>query len=98
MRIGISTSVMQRGKSGVGQYVLALVRALVDARPDHEFTLFVLHDDLPLFAFAREKMRIVPVSESHRPAAKNILWHQTALPSLARSLGRPVHRRRAVGA
>ena len=29
MRIGLSTSVIQRGRSGVGQYVLALVRALL---------------------------------------------------------------------
>ena len=29
MNIALSTSVMQRGKSGVGQYVLALTRALL---------------------------------------------------------------------
>lgn len=84
MRIGISTSVIQRGKSGVGQYVLALVRALLASASRHEFTLFVLVDDLPLFAFAQDAMRIVPVSESHRPAVRNILWHQWELPALAR--------------
>jgi ADP-L-glycero-D-manno-heptose 6-epimerase len=31
MNIALSTSVMQRGKSGVGQYVLALTRALFTA-------------------------------------------------------------------
>lgn len=87
MRIGISTSVIQRGKSGVGQYVLALVRALIAHGSTHEFTLFVLEQDLPLFEFAREAMRIVPVPEAYRPAAKDILWHQTQLPGLARRLG-----------
>ena len=29
MRIGISTSVIQRGQTGVGQYLVALVRALL---------------------------------------------------------------------
>ena len=68
MKIGLSTSVIQRGKSGVGQYVLALVRALLPSAARHEFTLFVLEDDLPLFDFARDAMRIVAVSEAERPA------------------------------
>jgi glycosyltransferase involved in cell wall biosynthesis len=87
MRIGISTSVIQRGKSGVGQYVLALTRALIASGSRHEFVLYVLEEDLPLFAFARERMRIVPVAEVHRPAVKNILWHQATLPALARAHG-----------
>lgn len=87
MRIGLSTSVIQRGKSGVGQYVLALVRALLPEATRHEFTLFVLEEDLPLFAFARPAMRVVTVAEKHRPAVKNILWHQLELPALARRLG-----------
>jgi glycosyltransferase involved in cell wall biosynthesis len=87
MRIGLSTSVIQRGKSGVGQYVLALVRALA-ARPSHQqFTLFVLEEDIPLFEFARETMHIVPVDECYRPPLKNIRWHQQHLPRLARELG-----------
>ncbi len=85
MRIGISTSVIQRGKSGVGQYVLALVRALVAGHTSHEFTLFVLENDLPLFAFARGAMQIVTVDERHRPAVRDIVWHQTQLPALARA-------------
>jgi glycosyltransferase involved in cell wall biosynthesis len=84
MRIGLSTSVIQRGKSGVGAYVLALVRALLPHAHHHEFTLFVLEEDLPLFDFAHDAMRIVPVSEEHRPPVKNILWHQVELPRLAK--------------
>lgn len=87
MRIGISTSVIQRGKSGVGQYVLSLVRALLPSAERHEFTLFVMEEDLPLFDFVGDKMRIVPVEEKHRPAVRNILWHQLTLPTLAKHLG-----------
>jgi glycosyltransferase involved in cell wall biosynthesis len=86
MRIGLSTSVMQRGRSGVGQYVLALARALLDHAARHEFTLFVLEEDLPLFAFAATAMRLVPVAEKFRPAVSNVLWHQRHLPGLARRL------------
>ncbi len=86
MRIGISTSVIQRGKSGVGQYVLALVKALHASPGPHEFTLFVLEQDRPLFDFARDAMRIIPVAETFRPAVRDILWHQFTLPGLARTL------------
>jgi glycosyltransferase involved in cell wall biosynthesis len=98
MRIGLSTSVIQGGKSGTGAYVLALVRALLPAAHRHEFSLFVLERDLPLFAFARDAMRLVPVSERHRPPERDILWHQVELPRLARRLALdvlhvPGHRR-----
>jgi glycosyltransferase involved in cell wall biosynthesis len=86
MRIGISTSVIQRGKTGIAQYLFALLRAFLPYASENHFVLFVLQEDLPLFDFAKEKMQIVPVSENHRPPVKNILWHQRALPQLARSL------------
>ncbi|HXS67355.1 MAG TPA: glycosyltransferase family 1 protein [Candidatus Polarisedimenticolia bacterium] len=86
MRIGISTSVIQRGKTGIAQYLFALLRALLPYASEHRFILFVLEEDLPLFDFARGRMRILPVPEHFRPPIKNILWHQRALPSLARSL------------
>ena len=85
MNIGLSTSVIQRGKTGVAQYVFALVSALARHHTRHELTLFVLADDVPLFDFARESATLVPVSERFRPPVKDILWHQTVLPSLARA-------------
>jgi glycosyltransferase involved in cell wall biosynthesis len=84
MRIGISTSVVQRGRSGVAQYLFALLRALLPATAQHQIILFVLEDDLPLFTFARDFMAIVSVPEKYRSPVTNILWHQTQLPQLAR--------------
>ena len=86
MRIGISTSVVQRGKSGVGQYVFALLRSLLSGSHQHKFVLFALEEDLRLFAFAKDKAEIVPVPEKFRPPVNNILWHQMRLPKLVRSL------------
>jgi glycosyltransferase involved in cell wall biosynthesis len=86
MRIGISTSVIQRGQTGIAQYLFALLRAFLPYANENHFVLFVLEEDLPLFDFAREKMQIVPVPERFRPPLKNILWHQRALPRLARDL------------
>ncbi len=104
LRIGLTTSVIQRGKTGVAQYVFALIRALISLQkseacnlpsdslnpqpstinPGFHLTLFVLEDDLPLFDFAAPHVKIVTVPECHRPAVKNVLWHQTKLPALAR--------------
>jgi glycosyltransferase involved in cell wall biosynthesis len=83
MRIGISTSVIQGGRSGIGQYVFALLRGLIPFCQEHEFTLFVLEKDLPLFEFAKANMRLVSVPEAFRPPVKDIWWHQTQLPRIA---------------
>lgn len=85
MRIAISTSVIQRGRTGIAQYVFALVRALLPHATQHEFQLLVLEEDLPLFEFAREQVRLIPVPETERPAVRNILWHQRRLPAMARA-------------
>lgn len=84
MKIGLSTSVIQRGQTGIAQYVFALLRQFAAHKNGDEFTLFVLEKDLPLFNFAVGTMRIVSVSEKFRPPIKNILWHQTELPKLVR--------------
>lgn len=87
MNIGISTSVVQRGRSGVAQYVLALLAALRPHATAHRFTLFVLEQDRPLFDFTAGAMDIVGVDERYRPPMADIAWHQTRLPALARRLG-----------
>ena len=85
MHVGISTSVIQRGQSGIAQYVFALCRALIE-HDEHQFTLFVLEGDLDLFRFATDGMQLITVNEKYRPPLKNILWHQGVLPGLAQRL------------
>jgi glycosyltransferase involved in cell wall biosynthesis len=87
MKIGLSTSVIQRGQTGIAQYVFALVREFSTRAAEHQFVLFVLEDDLPLFAPAAGNIQLVTVPERFRPPVKNVLWHQTELPKLARQLG-----------
>src|SRR5437660_6026875 len=84
MRVGISTSVIQRGLSGVAQYVFGLLRGMMRVSQEQEFTLFILEKDLPLFEFARAHMHLVSVAEIYRSPIKNIWWHQTQLPAIAR--------------
>lgn len=87
MKIGLSTTMIQRGKSGVARYVLDLVQALLDTPGDHQLQLFVLEEDRELFAFARDRAAILTVPETARTPVANIRWHQTRLPALARQQG-----------
>jgi glycosyltransferase involved in cell wall biosynthesis len=84
MRIGFSTSVIQRGKTGIAQYVFALLRAFDELDDSTEFVLYVLDEDQPHFAKLSDRFNVVPVGEEFRPAIKNIRWHQMILPRLAR--------------
>ncbi len=84
MKVGLSTSVIQRGKTGVAQYVFSLIRAFQQTPAECQFSLFVLEEDLSFFQGLDERFKIIAVSERFRPAIKNIIWHQTVLPRLAR--------------
>jgi glycosyltransferase involved in cell wall biosynthesis len=86
MKIGISTSVIQRGKTGIAHHLFSLLHELRRVGEEHQFVLFVLEEDTPLFDFLEDSMQIVTVPEKARPAIANILWHQTELPGLAKSL------------
>lgn len=87
MKVGLSTSVIQRGHTGVARYVFALTKALLDLPRAPELTLFVLAEDRPLFGFAEGRVRFEMVPESYRPAVRDIAWHQMLLPGRARQLG-----------
>jgi glycosyltransferase involved in cell wall biosynthesis len=84
MRVGISSLMIQRGKTGVAQYLFGLLHGLQQRVGDQHFTVFVLQDDLPLFASFQSSMRLVAVPESYREPAKNIRWHHQYLPRLVR--------------
>ena len=87
MKIGISTTMIQRGRSGVAQYVFALLRALLREEAGHRVFMFVLEEDIPLFDFAADRAVLVTVPEIYRPPVRNILWHQQRLPAVIRQLG-----------
>lgn len=87
MNLGVSTTMIQRGRSGVGQYVLALVRAWIESTEHLRLRLYVLEEDLPLFDFARPRAELATVPEAVRSPVRNILWHQFRLPRLGREQG-----------
>ncbi len=87
IKAGLTTSVIQRGKTGIAQWIFALTRALEAHRDEVELTLFVLEEDLELFDYAKEFCQIDLVPESFRPPVKDIYWHQYHLPRRASELG-----------
>ena len=86
MKIGFSTSVIQRGKTGIAQYVFALLRAFATEASAERFVLFVLENDQEFFRSLDDRFEIFRVPEEYRPAVQNIGWHQTVLPQIARRL------------
>ncbi len=85
MKVGLTATMIQGGRSGVAQYVFSLVRELIRAgRVD--LSVFVLEDELPHLDFAKEACHIIPVPRAAAPPVKNILWHQLTLPKLAANL------------
>jgi glycosyltransferase involved in cell wall biosynthesis len=87
MNVALSTTMIQRGKTGVAQYVFALVRALLAESGGHRYTLLVLEEDRSLFEFVGDRMAIAAVPERFRPAVRNIGWHQAVLPGWLRARG-----------
>lgn len=84
MKIALSTSVVDRGKSGVARYVFELTKALLNQIKNNQLVLFVLEKDIPLFAFCEGKAKIIPVNEIWRSPLLNVVWHQLSLPRLLR--------------
>jgi len=87
MNVGLSTTMIQGGRGGIGQYVFALVKAMLRERPDVRLHLFVLEEDVPLFEFAGDAVEIIPVAEAVRSPIKNILFHQRTVPAEAKRRG-----------
>lgn len=85
MKVGLTATMIQGGRSGVAQYVFSLVRELIRAGKV-DLSVFVIENELALFDFAKSGCRLIPVSAKAGPAVKNILWHQFTLPRLAKEL------------
>jgi len=87
LRVGLSTSVCQRGRSGVATYLFGLIDGLVRSAPDIRLTLFGLANDKPLFARWLDHCDWEEVPERWRPAVRDIFWHQFILPGRLRQAG-----------
>lgn len=85
MRIGLSTTAVNGGRTGIRQYALALTRALLARDEPPELVVFVLEADLPLFEFASRRAELIPVPEAYRDEERHSEWLDKQLPDLVRA-------------
>jgi glycosyltransferase involved in cell wall biosynthesis len=86
IRVALSASVIQRGKSGVASYVFGLLDGLRAIDPPIDLTLLGFEEDRPLFEKWLDRFLWQPVEEKWRPAVRNIFWHHAHLPKLLKKL------------
>ena len=86
MKVGLSATVIQNGRSGVAQYIFALIRELVDF-PDLNLHVFVLEHEQHHFDFAKDRCNIITVPAWASSPIKNIWWHHRKAPIIAAQLG-----------
>ena len=84
IRIGLSTSVVQGGRSGVATYIFGILDGLRQIGAPVEITIIGLENDQPLFQPWIGWAKWLPVPERYRSAVRNVAWHQFALPGVAR--------------
>lgn len=86
LRVALSTTVAQRGKSGVAAYLFGLIDGILAADRRVELILFGFAADRPLFARWLDRCRWEEIAECWRPAVRDIFYHQVLLPRRLRVL------------
>jgi len=86
IKVALSTTVAQRGRSGVASYLFGLLDGFRAIDAPIKIALLGLADDHHLFTRWMDRCEWVPVGERHRPAVRNIWWHQTALRGVLRQI------------
>ncbi len=82
MRIGITAFAADSGKSGIGQYMINILRRLPELAPEDHFVLFVNQGDRALFDFAHPRVEIHTSPDWSAHPLVNIFWHLLRLPML----------------
>ena len=78
MRIGFDITAIPKAKSGVGFYVLNLLRALADIDKEDIFHIFSKKEDALLLDFAVDNFRTIQCSMDNR--LLRLWWEQAVLP------------------
>lgn len=86
MRIGLDASLHDGGRSGVGRYILSLLKGLAAAPDGTEYVVFRPARDRGPLPDAPH-LRYVELPAFIRSPVADVLWHQTRLGGRARALG-----------
>ena len=81
MKIGIDLTAVPRNKSGVGRYLVNLVKHLQELDYENDYFIFVQDDDLDGFPVFNTGFKFVPVNSKHmRRTFFRMAWEQLVLP------------------
>jgi glycosyltransferase involved in cell wall biosynthesis len=79
LRIGISCHASDRGRSGIGQYLINVVRRLPSLAPHHEFVLFAPRQDATLWTGLGPNVRVVGQPDWLEKPHASLPWHLLGL-------------------
>lgn len=84
MRLGITTFGADGGTSGIGQYLVYLLREFARYDDDTCYEVLTYPDERPIFVPDDAPLPALQVSQRVRPPLLNIAWHHLVLPRLCR--------------
>jgi glycosyltransferase involved in cell wall biosynthesis len=84
MNIGITTFGADGGRSGIGRYLLSLLREFPNSTLQAHFDIYAFAEEKRVFANDRLKTTSLSQVGYFRNPISNILWHQTYLPNSCR--------------
>lgn len=87
MKIGILTFACDAGRSGIGQYLIHLLREFPKIAPDVEFEVIGFEDELPAFLPENHNYKTHTVHSRWKSPVLNILCQNIALPRLCQTHG-----------
>ena len=80
MRIGVSTFVMQGGKSGVAAYIRNLIRFLQEEDAKNRYDLLMARDEADLIPLTNPNFEKRLYSSAINRPVRNLAWHNLGLP------------------
>ena len=87
MKIAIDLTATPKNKTGIGRYMLGLLKGLQETDNANEYFLFAQDDDLDGFGVYKDNFHFVPVkSKILRKTYLRILWEQVVFPFRLRKL------------
>jgi glycosyltransferase involved in cell wall biosynthesis len=87
LRIGVACFASDGGRSGIGQYLVNVVRRLPELAPADQFVVFAPRRDAALWAGLPTGAKVEFVDDRFDAPLPSLLWHSVVLPRLLRSHG-----------
>ena len=87
VRLGVACFASDGGRSGIGQYLINVVRRLPELAPADEFVLFAPRRDAALWAGLPGGTKVEYVDDRFDAPLPSLLWHSAVLPRRLRSHG-----------